>query len=42
MPFQRVRPWRERPPCFDAWYGIGEGGHVHAPATLPGGSLPVQ
>ena len=25
MPFQRVRPWRERPPSFDAWYGIGEG-----------------
>ena len=25
MPFRRVRPWRERPPSFDAWYGIGEG-----------------
>ena len=25
MPFQRVRPWRERPPLRDAWYGIGEG-----------------
>ena len=26
MPFRRVRPWRERSPSFDAWYGIGDGG----------------
>ena len=42
MPFQRVRPWRERPPLQDAWYGIGEGRHVHAHATFPGGVAPDQ
>ena len=26
MPFRRVRPWRERPPLRDAWYGIGDVG----------------
>ena len=25
MPFQRVRPWRERPPRPRAWYGLGVG-----------------
>ena len=40
MPFQRVRPWRERPPGFDASIGIAEGWHVHTHATLRRGSLP--
>ena len=40
MPFRRVRPWRERPPLRDAWYGIGEGRHGHAHATLSGGVAP--
>ena len=35
------RGW-ERPPLRDAWYGIGEGRHGHAHATLPQGSLSVQ
>ena len=42
MPFRRVRPWRERPPLRDAWYGIGEGRHVHAHATLPGGRSRIR
>ncbi len=33
---------RERPPSRHALIGSGEGGHVHAPATLPGGVAPVQ
>ena len=42
MPFRRVRPWRERPPLRDAWYGIGEGRHGHAHAILRRGSLPTS
>ena len=30
MPFGRVRPWRERPPSFDAWYGIERGGSLRS------------
>ena len=39
MPFRRVRPWRERPPTFDAWRGIEEGWDVHLHPTLRRGSL---
>ena len=42
MPFQRVRPWRERPPLRDAWYGIGEGGMCTPMPPSPAGSLPAS
>ena len=42
MPFRRVRPWRERPPLRDAWYGIGEGGMCTPMPPSPAGSLPNQ
>ena len=42
MPFQRVRPWRERPPLRDAWYGIGEGGMCTPMPPSPVGSLPTS
>ena len=42
MPFRRVRPWRERPPLRDAWYGIGEGGMCTPMPPSPTGSLPAS
>ena len=42
MPFRRVRPWRERPPLRDAWYGIGEGGMCTPMPPSPAGSLPAS
>ena len=42
MPFRRVRPWRERPPLRDAWYGIGEGGMCTPMPPSPAGSLPTS
>ena len=43
MPIWNLRPWTgATPPFWDASIGIGEGRHVHAHATLHGGSLPSE
>ena len=41
LPLRGMRPWTgATPPLRDASIGIGEGRHVHAHATLPGGVAP--